>query len=118
MDKITNVVFKTENYFHDSYQKCTDLDFTEDAIKVFRSSAGLPGSAASELYHELDKHIETFNAFLFRWETSRHVDKKTVKLGKRMHNELVKLKDYYEDTPSDMMADVIRIIMNKRLGAE
>jgi hypothetical protein len=115
MGRIGNVGIKIENYFHDSYQKCANLDFTEDAIKAFRSVAGLPTSTETELYRDIDEYIETFTDFLFRWETSRNIDKKTIKLGKNLHNELLKLKDYIEDTPSDMMMDIMNIIMQKSL---
>ncbi|MGD9007696.1 MAG: hypothetical protein PVG41_07230 [Desulfobacteraceae bacterium] len=116
MDKIANVGIKIEKYFHDSYQKCTNLEFTEDAIKTFRGVERLPGSDAIEVYRDVDRHIEAFHVFLDRWKISRDVDKKTMKLGKSMQNEFLKLRDYIEDTPPELVTDVQNIIMQKRLG--
>jgi hypothetical protein len=116
MDKIANVGVKIEKYFHDSYQKCTNLEFTEDAVKTFRSVERLQGSAAIEVYRDVDMHLETFHVFLDRWEISRDIDKKTMKLGKSMQNELLKLKNFIEDIPSHILTDVLNIIMQKRLG--
>jgi hypothetical protein len=115
MDKIATVGNKIEKYFHDSYQKCTNLEFTEDAIKVFQSVGKLPGGAAIEVYCDIDKHIETFHLFLDRWEISQDTDKKTMKLGKSMLNELIKLKKYIEDRPPDIWTNELNIFMRERL---
>lgn len=115
MDKIADVGSKIEKYFYDSYQKCTNLEFTDDAIEAFKSVGRLQGSAVIEIYRDIDKHIEIFYVFLNRWEISRDIDKKTIKLGRSMYNELSKLNNYIRDTPLDIMADVKKIIMQKRL---
>ncbi|MGD9007695.1 MAG: hypothetical protein PVG41_07225 [Desulfobacteraceae bacterium] len=113
MDKIANVGSKVETYFYDSYQKCANLEFTEDAIAAFKDVGRLAGLAAIEIYRGIDKHIETMHFFLAKWQTSREIDKKTMKLANRFFNELKQLKNYFEDTPPDLMADVIKIIMRK-----
>lgn len=105
-----------EEYFHDSYQKCANREFTEDTLKAFRRGGGQPRDDTIEIYGDIDKDIETMYVFLNRWETSLNIDKKTMKLGKRLYNELVRLKNYIENTPPDMIAGVKNIILQKRLG--
>jgi hypothetical protein len=44
--KIENVEIKIEKYFEDSFQKCTNLEFTEEALETFRSVIGRSENAA------------------------------------------------------------------------
>jgi hypothetical protein len=111
MDKIANVGSKAETYFYDSYQKCANLEFTDDAIAAFKGVERLSGLAAMEIYRDIDKHIGTMHFFLDKWQSSQDIDKKTMKLAKRFYNELKQLKNYFEDIPPDMVADVLRIII-------
>jgi uncharacterized coiled-coil DUF342 family protein len=111
MLKVDNVRAKIDYYFMDSYQKCTNLEFTEDALKAFQGTQGL----SVEMNQELNKVIDTMYAFVKRWENSRNVDKKTIKFARRLYNELVQLSSYITDTPQDMMADATNYIMRERL---
>lgn len=116
MAKIDNVRIKIDKYFQDSYQKCANLEFTEDALKAFRSVGGQPRGAATEIFHDIDKDIVSMDVFISRWEIYQNIDKKTIKLAKRLHHELVQLRNHIDDTPTDMMADVKNMIMQKKLG--
>lgn len=98
MNKIADVGIKIEVYFQDSYQKCANLEFTENALEAFRSVRGLPGNTAIEMHRDIDKHLEAMQIFLNKWDAARDIDKKTMKLGKRLHNELVQLKNYLHST--------------------
>jgi chromosome segregation ATPase len=112
--KIENVEIKIEKYFEDSFQKCTNLEFTEEALETFRSVIGRSENAAMEVNHHMVKNIETLQNFLYKWETSRNIDKKTMKLAKRLHHEHVQFKNYVEEIPPEMIPGVTDIIMQKR----
>ncbi len=114
LDKLANVGIKIEKYFHDSYQKCANLEFTDDAIEAIQSVERKLGRAAVDILRDIDKDTETLQFFIYKWETIQGIDKKTIKLAKRLHNELVQLKNHIEDTPPEMMADVRNYIMQNR----
>lgn len=114
LDKVANVGIKIESYFHDSYQKCANLEFTDAAIEaVGRVERKLRGSAM-DILRDIDKDMETLQFFIYKWEALQGIDKKTIKLAKRLHKELVQLKNHIEDTPPEMMADVRNYIMQNR----
>lgn len=112
--KIENVEVKIERYFKDSFQKCTNIDFTDDVLNTFRSVIGRSEDSAMEMHHRIIKNIETLQNFLNKWEFSQGIDKKTMKLAKRLHHEHLQLKDSFEETPPDMIAGVIDIVMQQR----
>jgi hypothetical protein len=112
--KIEKVEIKIEKYFQDSFQKCANLDFTDDVLNTFKSVIGRSEDAAMEMHHRIDKDIETLHNFLNKWEIFPDIDKKTMKLAKRLHHEHVQFKSLFEETPPDMIAGVKDIIMQKR----
>ena len=112
--KIENVEIQIEKYFRDSFQKCPNLEFTEDTLETFRSVIGRSEDAAMEMHHRIVQDIETLHNFINKWETSRDIDKKTMKLAKRLHHEHVKLKNHIDEIPPDMIEGAKDIIMQKR----
>jgi hypothetical protein len=109
--KIDNVKAKIDNYFLGSFQKCANLEFTEDAINAFQAARAI----SIEINHNINDVIDTIYRFIKRWENSPDIDKKTIKLAKRLHNELVQLSSYIAQTPPPMMADAKNLIIRERL---
>lgn len=112
--KIETVEMKIERYFQDSFQKCANLDFTEDALKTFKSVIGRAEDSAMEMHRRIAKDIGILQSFLNKWESSGDIDKKTMKLAKSLHHEHVQFKNFIDQTPPDMIAGLQDIIMQTR----
>jgi hypothetical protein len=109
--KIDKVTAKIDNYFQGSFQKCTNVRFTDEALKVFRGARGI----SIETSQDINVVVDQMYAFIERWENVRDIDKKTLKFAKRLHHELVQFASYVAETPLEMMTDIKNYILGERL---